>query len=82
MESIEQGVIIIVKEILGALDEEIDLDDDLEPYGMNSITYIKIVANLENKWGVEINGDDLNKENFQTLNKIIEIIKAQIRQRD
>ena len=51
------------------------LDDDLQPLGMDSITFIRIIVSLEDEFDIEFPDDFLLVEKMSTLNKIISSIE-------
>lgn len=51
----------------------VDLIDDL---GMDSITFITIVVEVENAFDIIVPDDRLVIENFRTLNDIIQVIES------
>ena len=55
--------------------EYVDLIDDL---GMDSITFISIVVEIEARFGIEVPDDMLVLENFKCVNEIISIVKKEV----
>ncbi|EFM08506.1 phosphopantetheine-binding protein [Paenibacillus curdlanolyticus YK9] len=55
---------------------EIGPDDDLSEFGVNSMTFIRLVLALEMEFGVSWEDDDLQYQNFLTLNNIIRYVEA------
>jgi acyl carrier protein len=50
-------------------------DDDIRPYGLDSIKGIQAVVMIEGQFNIEIVDEDLLLENFNTINKIKKIIE-------
>jgi acyl carrier protein len=55
--------------------KEINLNDNLEDLGINSISFIKIVVSVEKALGIEFDVDHLDHKNFETLQSIIAYIE-------
>ena len=54
----------------------IELDEDLlESYLIDSLTFIEFIVNLEGKFGIELDEEDILVENFRSLSIIIEMIE-------
>lgn len=71
----------IIRKILAEVLEEnkkeisrISLTDDLTEHGLDSISAINMIVQLEEKFGIEIIEDDLLVENVSTIEKIINVI--------
>lgn len=66
----------IVKEFSEALDREVnpDYEADLRNAGLDSIVTIKLVVNLEVKFDIEIDNEDLFVDNFSSINKISNLL--------
>jgi len=47
----------------------------LTDYGLNSLTAIQLVVQIENEYGVTIDDIDLLLENMTTINKIVALIE-------
>lgn len=58
--------------------EEIGRDDDLFEYGMDSLAILKLVAEIEDQYGIEIEDEDLSLENMQTMASIISMVKKYV----
>ncbi|MBB6693730.1 acyl carrier protein [Cohnella xylanilytica] len=50
-------------------------DDDLSGFGVNSMTFIRLVLALEMEFGVSWDDDDLQYQNFLTVNSIIRYVE-------
>ncbi len=64
-----QDIIDILKEILEP-DIEILAFESLKKYGLESISLVRVIVKLEEKYDIEIKEDDLVPENFQTVESI------------
>ena len=51
------------------------LDDDLSELGMDSMTFIKIIVDLEEEFDCEIPDSKLLFSEMNTVNKIIHVLK-------
>jgi acyl carrier protein len=57
---------------------EIGLSESLQDLGINSISFIKIVIALEKEFGIEVEDENLNPDDFQTIQSIINYVEARI----
>ena len=68
----------IIAEVL-ELDEEatagLTADTDLTELGLDSMTCVEVVVNLEDEFGVTVEEEDLAVENMATIGKLIELIE-------
>lgn len=74
-------IIKIISQSLGLSDKESKnlLDNtDLLEYGLDSLTAIEIVVNLENKFTIIIDDNDLLIENMNSIEKIVGLIERYI----
>ena len=80
-ESTEAKVRRILKENieLSTDADEIKLDSALVNYGINSISFIKLVVLLENEFGFEIEDENLDYKKLATLEGLISYIESVIR---
>ena len=80
-ETIKQEVIELISELFKDkgfdidIFEYVDLIDDL---GMDSITFISIVVEVETHFGIEVQDDMLLLENFKCVDDIVSIVENQI----
>ncbi len=67
----------IIKEKIGLSDkvDQLGLNDDLGALGVNSLIFIKIVVAIEEEFSFEFDDENLDYNNFKTLNSIVEYIK-------
>jgi acyl carrier protein len=76
-DDIRTRVITMLKENLEDADglEKLNPDYDLSSFGINSVTFIKLVIAAEMEFGFSWNDDDLDYKDFSTVNNIVEYIK-------
>lgn len=80
-ETIKQEVIELISELFKDkgfdidIIEYVDLIDDL---GMDSITFISIVVEVEAHFGIEVPDDMLLLENFKCVEDIVSIIENEL----
>lgn len=74
----QERVINMLRENVGECSEldNIKPDDELSALGINSVTFIKLVISAEMEFGIAWKDEDLNYQNFSTINKIIEYISS------
>lgn len=79
-EEIEQSLRKIIMELLELTKpiEEIENDEDLTKLGMNSISTIELVVEVEAKYDFEFNDEDLLVENFKTIERLATYIEKRI----
>ncbi len=53
----------------------IDQDDELIEYGLDSLNLVKVILAIEERYNIEFSEEELEFENFSTLKKIINIIE-------
>ena len=70
--NVSEKLISLIKDILD-YDEEIHPEDSLvDDYGINSIESLKLIARIENIWGIEITGEMLF--NIDTVQDMIDVV--------
>ena len=66
-------------EILGEINDEIlhvGIDDDLlSAEFIDSFDIVNIVAEIEEAFGIEIEGKDIIEENFSTISRIVNLVE-------
>lgn len=70
---VEMKIREIIKESL-KLDicpSQIDLDADLDGYGINSISIIKIITEIEKTFNIEFDIEELDFKKYQNIRSII-----------
>lgn len=55
-----------------------DSNKSLEDFGINSISYIKIIVAIENQFEFEFADEDLDMKNFKTLGNLISYISQKV----
>lgn len=58
--------------------EEISSTESLEDAGMNSIDFIKVVADIEMEYEIIFPDEELDFENFNTIDNIVKFINSQL----
>jgi methoxymalonate biosynthesis acyl carrier protein len=57
--------------------EELDNEEDLVEYGIiNSLFAIQMTTFLEKEFGIKITLDDMDMENFKSVNSLLGMVKA------
>lgn len=68
-----EKIAAIVASIVEQIDiHTLDYDDDLQQMGMDSISFIRVIVNLEDEFEIEFPDDYLLIDNMNTLNKIVD----------
>jgi acyl carrier protein len=76
---ISQIVLTRIKEsIENEIIDQIVLEDDLSSIGVNSITFIKIVVDLETEFDFEFDDEMLSYKSFPTTNSLVEYIDSKL----
>ena len=79
MEISEQSIKEILSQVGEINKDEIETltgDSDLRTIGIDSLTSIELVVNLEEAFDISIGDDDLSVDNVATINAIIELIRC------
>ncbi|MCI9541424.1 MAG: hypothetical protein HFG39_10280 [Lachnospiraceae bacterium] len=63
-----------IKNIVGG-SAEIEEDVDIKVYGIDSLLKVQLVIALEEEFNVSFQDDDINQNNFETINAIIELLR-------
>lgn len=69
----------IIKNLIYTLienEKEIDNDTLLNEVGIDSLRYVELVLVLEEEYSIQIEDEDLIIENFETIDKIIDLINS------
>lgn len=53
-------------------------DEDLYDYGIDSLNIIKVVLAIETKYDIEFDDDEMNMENFRSVQNIAKMIKNKL----
>lgn len=67
---------IIKKYLYNNFDHDISINDDLQETGMDSISFVKIIIEIENTFGISFSPDDLLPSSLNTIRKICEKIET------
>lgn len=70
---IESGTVEINKGV-----KSLSTSDSIEELGMNSITFIKMIIEIEEEFDIEFSEDQLDARSFHTINDIIHAIIEQV----
>lgn len=76
--TLKDEVKTIVKNVLEKENTLIDENIDFHELGFNSISYIGLLVEIEDKYGVEFNDDKLMVTSFENINDIVEYLKVVI----
>lgn len=68
----------IIRNFVSHEEGDLDADVSLEKLGINSISLIKIIIQIENEFDIEFDQKDLQKQRFETLANIILYIENRI----
>jgi len=73
----------IIQLLLKGLDtdktaEEIDVSEELDVIGVNSINFIKFIVEIENFYDIEFDDDSLDYKHFKTVDDLIKTVKEAI----
>lgn len=60
--------------------EEVQVDDELEKIGVDSISFMKMVVAIELAYDFEFEDEDLIVDNFQTLDNVIQYISKRTKE--
>lgn len=58
------------------IEGEIDFDKSMEEYGVNSISFIKMLVLLEKELGIEFDEDTFKFSDYNTPNQILKYIES------
>jgi acyl carrier protein len=76
---VKQKVRDIVLDILPTItDEELEDDKNLFNLGLDSITAMTLVLNLQETFGITFDSSEISFENFQTLANITELLSKKV----
>ena len=68
----------IIEDNLQIFDSDVEFSDEDHIFRkgfVDSLFAVKLLAFLEQEFGIKIGNDDLNIENFQSVNKIISFVE-------
>lgn len=58
--------------------EDIRDDDELFIVGIDSINLVTLILEIENKYGIEFDVEEIDMEKFKTINDIAKIVSMQL----
>jgi len=64
----------LIHEQLFPLDHAVTESSDLHAAGLDSLALMQLILLVENKYSVKITPEDLDRENFSSLEKLAEMI--------
>ncbi|MGG1516565.1 acyl carrier protein [Paenibacillus oryzisoli] len=78
-ENVNRLVLEIISQITKRNAQTIQLNHVLvDDLGLDSIQFLEMLAELEDKFGFELEVDDLRPELFRTVSAVIEFVKGQV----
>ena len=78
VEKIKQDIIQIIYNLFndrGFLDDISDYTDLVEDLGMDSMTFVSVIIEIESKFNIIFSDDMLQIENFKTIEKIVALVQ-------
>lgn len=72
----KQSVLEILADILGVECTALENGKDLSDLGMNSVKSVELIINLEEKFNIFFDDDELLYENFSTIGNILSMISG------
>ena len=74
---LDDKILKIIQEVLKANNKDFDIsiDMDLKRLGLNSLTYIKVIVDIENELDIMFDDDELDIESFKTVGDFVERVK-------
>lgn len=76
MEEKIRSIIVNILELDNSAMDEISNGDDLCSHGLNSLNAIEMIVYLEEEFNVYISEEDLCIDNFNTIEKVIQMVAA------
>ncbi len=72
----QNEIVEIVQRVLNLtiMDEKTDLDMDLKNMGLDSLKFVRIVVEVEDRFGIEFPDDKLDLSQTDTVRKLCEIV--------
>lgn len=70
--------IIKVRQIIDSFQKNlgnVGENDDLQRLGFDSVDFVKLVVEIENKFDIFVADEDLLSENFDTMKKIVDYVE-------
>lgn len=70
----EQMIIAKLKEILDSVPSDLQLEDDLRSFGLDSLKSVQLIVELEEMLGITFDDEEIMLENFVTVKSINELV--------
>ncbi|MCY8487029.1 acyl carrier protein [Bacillus atrophaeus] len=79
-DSLSKAVLDIISSFDGVNigSEQVDFNKQLINYGVDSITFIKIIVKIENEFKIEIDDSVLNQNSLSTIQNIVKYLKNNV----
>lgn len=65
-----------------AIDEEVTLDGELKLLSLDSLTFVSIVVELEEEFGIEFELDELGVFNWKTVGDIANSVEEKVNEKE
>ena len=65
-----------------AIDEEVTLDSELKLLSLDSLTFVSIVVELEEEFGIEFELDELGVFDWKTVGDITNSVKEKVNEKE
>lgn len=75
MEEKLREIVARVLELSEEQAEDLDRDTDLMELGLDSMTCVEVVVNLEDEFGITVEEEDLLVENMSTIARLEELVE-------
>ena len=77
LETLEQQLVVLLRERLLETDAPMDPGTDLYTLGMDSMAIMQLLILVEEEYGVALPESALTRENFSTARQLAQLIRAQ-----
>lgn len=75
--SVDQAILIIINDIIKS-NKQISADDTLKESGLDSLDFVKIIIEIENKFGFQFEDEELQIYNSRKISSLISYVKSRI----
>lgn len=58
-------------------DEQLDMDFNY--LGIDSLMYMMIIVQIEEKYSIQFNEDEMGEGNYDTINKLIDFVESELK---
>lgn len=65
-----------------AIDEEVTLDSELKLLSLDSLTFVRVVVELEKEFGVEFELDELDVFDWKTVGDILNRVEEKVNEKE